>query len=90
MVLSAVLSAVSVAFSSSLPLPTARQLSLHEMGTTQFAHFSMSTFAGTEQNDPPANASLFNPTAKIDTNQWVEVAKSWGAKQLCLTAHHSG
>jgi alpha-L-fucosidase len=26
----------------------------------------------------------------VDTDQWVTVAKSWGAKQICLTAHHSG
>lgn len=80
----------AAAASASLPLPTAAQLGLHEMQTTQFMHFSMCSFTGCEQNMPPANASLFSPTARVDTDQWVRVAKSWGAKQICLTARHSG
>jgi alpha-L-fucosidase len=51
---------------------------------------SPATFTGTELNVPPANASLFNPTATVDTDQWMAVAKSWGAGQVCLTARHSG
>jgi alpha-L-fucosidase len=63
---------------------------MHAMGTTQFMHFSMSTFTGTEQNLPPGKASLFKPTGTVNTDQWVKVAKSWGAGQICLTARHSG
>ena len=46
---------------------------------------------GCEQNSPqPANASMFAPTATVDTDQWVAVAKAWNASQICLTARHSG
>eukprot|EP00037_Helgoeca_nana_P035330 m.424715 g.424715 ORF g.424715 m.424715 type:complete len:671 (-) comp48212_c0_seq1:55-2067(-) len=72
------------------PIPTPGQLALQSMGTTQFVHFSMCTFAGCEQNIPPAPASRFAPTATVDPRQWVRVAASWGAKQVCLTARHSG
>jgi hypothetical protein len=61
-------------------------VSVHEMGTTQ-------SIARTEQNVPPANASLFNPTATTDarrgsvvSGQWLKVAWSWGKRQLCLAA----
>lgn len=59
-----------------------------------FMHFSMCTFApsgGCEQDtacrsNPP---SLFNPTA-LNTTQWMETAVALGAKEICLTAHHTG
>lgn len=35
------------------------------------------------------NESLFNPT-DLDTDQWVRTAADWGAKEICLTAKHSG
>ena len=74
----------------SLPLPTPEQLAFHEQGSTQFTHFSVCTFAGCEQNSPALPASTFNPTSRVDTDQWVRVAQLWGAKQICITAHHSG
>jgi alpha-L-fucosidase len=71
--------------------PSARQLSLQRnVRATQFVHFSVCTFAGCEQDTGPAPATVFAPTATVDPDQWVAVAKSWGAAQLCLTAHHSG
>jgi hypothetical protein len=49
---------------------------------------------GGQQNDEyqgwhPWPASTFNPT-DIDTDQWARTALGLGAKQVCLTAHHSG
>ena len=37
----------------------------------------------------PWPASTFNPTA-LDTDQWARTALGLGAKQVCLTVHHSG
>ena len=60
-----------------------------------FAHFSMCTFAphnGCEQDtacmtNPP---SLFDPGDTLNTTQWAETASMMGAKEICLTAHHTG
>jgi len=53
-------------------------------------HFGMCTFHGCQQNSPFSPASTFNLTQDADTDQWVRVAKSWGAKRICLTVHHTG
>ena len=65
-------------------VPTPKQLHLQDLAASQFMHFSICTFADCEQDTPAKPASLFNPTAKVDTDQWVRVARSWGAKQICL------
>lgn len=76
---------------STPPRPSAKQLAFQELHQAQFMHFSVCTFAGCEQNDPPVPpATTFAPTARVNTEQWVAVAQSWGARQICLTAHHSG
>ena len=68
---------------------------------TMFIHFSVCTFNdgcnGGQQNCrkdangvwEPYPASSFNPSA-LDTDQWASVAQGLGAKQACLTTHHSG
>ena len=64
-----------------------------------FIHFSVCTFNsgcdGGQQNCrkvdgawQPYPAGSFNP-AGLDTDQWARVAKGLGAKQACLTTHHS-
>ena len=82
-----------------LPLPTAEQLHYLDSELTMFMHFSVCTFNdgcnGGQQNcgyggkNVPYPASTFNPTA-LDTDQWARVAADLGAKQVCLTVHHSG
>jgi alpha-L-fucosidase len=66
-----------------------------------FMHFSVCTFNsgcdGGQQNCrkdgngvwAPYPASTFAPT-DVDTDQWARVAQGLGAKQVCLTTHHSG
>ena len=54
----------------------------------------MCTFApkgGCEQDTACRSnpASLFDPSA-LDTTQWLRTAKALGAKEVCLTAHHTG
>ena len=75
--------------------PSANQLRFATaVGTTQFITFNVCTFNDCEQDDLGSNrtypATSFAPTSKVDTDQWVRVAMSWGAHQVCLTAHHSG
>ena len=74
--------------------PSANQLRFTGVGTTQFITFNVCTFNDCEQDDLGSNrtypAASFAPTATVDTDQWVRVARSWGARQVCLTAHHSG
>ena len=71
--------------------PPASVLAFQRLATTQFMHFSMCTFHDCEQDERSVYpAASFAPTGRIDTDQWLQVASSWGAKQVCLTAHHSG
>lgn len=82
-----------------LPLPSPEQLHYLESELTMFMHFSVCTFNngcdGGQQNcgykgkSIPYPASTFNPTG-VDTDQWASVALGLGAKQVCLTVHHSG
>eukprot|EP00041_Stephanoeca_diplocostata_P022022 m.521845 g.521845 ORF g.521845 m.521845 type:complete len:333 (+) comp21965_c0_seq1:99-1097(+) len=91
-----VLTAVSFLsdLSFGLSSPTAGQLEFQDRELAMFMHFSMCTFApngGCEQDtacrsNPP---SLFNPSG-LNTTQWMQTAVDLGAKQICLTAHHTG
>ena len=82
-----------------LPLPSAEQLHYLDSELTMFMHFSVCTFNdgcdGGQQNcgyngkRQPYPASTFDPTA-LDTDQWARVASDLGARQVCLTVHHSG
>jgi alpha-L-fucosidase len=83
-----------------LPTGTAQQLHYLENELSMFIHFSICTFNdgcnGGQQNDvyqgkqgQPWPASTFNPTG-LDTEQWARTALGLGAKQVCLTAHHTG
>ena len=79
------------------PLPSEGQLFVQELGLSQFMHFSVNPFSkhtqhncvnGTGVDAPPClPAALFNPT-NLSTDQWVETAVAFGAKEICLTAHH--
>ncbi len=91
--------AAGCARAQQLPLPSPAQLHYLESDLTMFMHFSVCTFNdgcdGGQQNcgyggkSVPYPASTFNPDA-LDTDQWAKVAADLGAKQVCLTAHHSG
>jgi alpha-L-fucosidase len=85
----------------SYPSPSPGQLHLLDNALTMFLHFSVCTFNagcdGGQQNCrrgatgawEPYPASSFAPTS-LDTDQWASVAQGLGAKQVCLTTHHSG
>jgi alpha-L-fucosidase len=74
------------------PLPNAAQMRWHKAEYIMFAHFGMKTFhpsgnhMGTGDEDP----KTFNPP-KLNTDQWVEAAKTGGFKGIVLTTkHHDG
>lgn len=55
-----------------------------------FVHFGLPTFQEADWTDPQLSPEVFNPT-KLDTDQWVKVAKSAGAKFICVSVkHHAG
>ena len=83
-----------------LPTPSPEQLHYLDSALSMFIHFSVCTFNdgcdGGQQNcigsgptSHPYPATSFNPPA-IDTDQWARTAVALGAKQACLTTHHSG
>jgi alpha-L-fucosidase len=57
------------------------------LGYGMFLHFGMSTFVGQELPDGKPPASTYNP-AKLDVDQWVQIARDAGMKYVVLTAKH--
>ena len=97
----ALIATASAAAAAAPPLPTPTPQQLHYMDSelTMFMHFSVCTFNdgcdGGQQNcgyhheRQPWPASSFDPT-DVNTEQWAQTALDLGAKQVCLTVHHSG
>ena len=75
--------------------PSASQLRMmDDVGLAQFMHFSVDPWSSIEHNCVGSSgkcipASSFNPS-NLSTDQWVETAVAFGAKEICLTAHHEG
>jgi alpha-L-fucosidase len=69
--------------SRSLPLPTASHLKWADMELGMFYHYDIPIFGGGKIPDP----KRYNPY-KLDTDQWMEAAKAYGAKYVVLTAKH--
>ena len=69
--------------------PSGAQLAWHDHEVGAMITFNMQTYGllpvGTHRTAPPA--SVFNPD-KLDTDAWVQAAKSFGAKYAVLTASH--
>ncbi|MBX3242643.1 MAG: alpha-L-fucosidase [Chitinophagaceae bacterium] len=69
--------------------PTPQQLEFQQRQLGAFIHFGPATYTGSDFMTVPA-AAVFNPT-KLDAEQWVKTAASFGAKHVVLTAkHHNG
>jgi alpha-L-fucosidase len=77
-----------------LPLPSQAQLRWHDYERIMFVHFSANTWQThrgleNEYDDLSTPLSRINPT-KLNTDQWCEVARSWGARMILFVAKHGG
>ena len=76
---------------------TAQEKSLHRLQQEfvdlrfgMFVHFGLPTFQEADWTDPELSPEVFNPV-RLDTDQWVAVAKSAGARFICISVkHHAG
>ena len=85
-----IFSAVATAQNFTDIKPSPAQLAWQDLEIGVIIHFSTNTFLNREWGDGTAPASTFNP-AHVDTDQWMQAAKSGGAKYAVLVAkHHDG
>jgi alpha-L-fucosidase len=69
--------------------PSPQQLAYQERQLGAFIHFGPASYIESDMLSVPA-ADLFDP-GKLDAEQWVKTARSFGAKHIVLTAkHHNG
>jgi alpha-L-fucosidase len=83
------ISPLSLLSAQELPKPSAAQYRWHEQELIMFLHFAPTTWSEEEQNDHTVSLDRINPK-KLDTDQWCEVALSFGAKQIIFVAKHTG
>lgn len=69
--------------SANLPLPSDVQRRWADMELGMFFHYDIPIFGGGKAPDP----NRYNPEL-LDTDQWMEAAKAYGAKYVVLTAKH--
>lgn len=70
-------------------IPTPEQIAWHEMEIQMFLCLDPCTWQGREYDDHSTPLEAINP-AGLDTDQWCETAKSFGAKQILFVAKHTG
>ena len=95
----ACLAALAASFGAVLPTsaqnfadvrPSPQQIAWQDMEMGAIIHFGTNTFLNREWGDGTAAPSVFNPT-HVDTDQWIEAAKSAGIRYVVLVAkHHDG
>lgn len=74
----------------SLARPSEVQYKWHEQERIMFIHFGVATWLGTEYDETGKfDLSRINPS-QLNTDEWCETAKSWGAKQIIFVAKHVG
>ena len=69
--------------------PTPEQIAWHKMEIEMFLAIDPCTWQNREYDNHSTPLSEINPE-KLDTDQWCEVAKSFGAKQILFVAKHCG
>jgi len=72
-----------------LALPTPEQAAWHDFELGMFIHFAPNTWQDREYDDLSTPLDKINPE-KLDTDQWLRVAESMGAKYIVFVAKHVG
>ena len=72
-----------------IPLPSQAQLNWHSLERIMFVHWGMATWQGREYDNHTTDLSTVNPRL-LNTDQWCEVAKVWGARMIIFVAKHTG
>ena len=70
-------------------LPTPEQVAWHDTEIGMFIHFAPNTWQDSEYDRRDTPLDKINPD-KLDTEQWVDVAESMGAKYIVFVAKHVG
>jgi alpha-L-fucosidase len=74
---------------NTLARPTDIQYMWHEQERIMFVCLDPCTWQGREYDNHTTSLSRINPS-KLNTDQWCEVAKSWGAREILYVAKHTG
>jgi alpha-L-fucosidase len=69
--------------------PTPEQAAWQDMELSMFVHFGPATWQNREYDDLSTPLDRIDP-AKLDTEQWADVAQSLGARQIVFVAKHTG
>lgn len=69
--------------------PDRNQLAWQELERTMFVHLSPAAWQGTEVDERTTPLSEMK-LEKLDTDQWCEAARSWGAGMIVFVAKHGG
>jgi alpha-L-fucosidase len=72
-----------------LPVPSEAQLRWHAYEQIMFVHLSPAAWQGREYDNGSTPLSEIK-ISRLDTDQWCEVAQSWGAKMIVFVAKHAG
>lgn len=72
-----------------LPGPTEVQYRWHEQERIMFLCLDPCTWQGREYDNHSTPLERINPM-KLDTDQWCQVALSWGAREILFVAKHTG
>ena len=72
-----------------LAKPSAAQYAYHEQERIMFVCLDPCTWQGREYDNHSTDLKDMK-LAKLDVDQWCEVAKSWGAKEILFVAKHTG
>jgi alpha-L-fucosidase len=72
-----------------VPLPTPAQLRYQQYEQIMFLCLDPCTWQGREYDNHSMPLTRINPS-QLNTDQWCEVARSWGARLILFVAKHTG
>ncbi|MCX6226346.1 MAG: alpha-L-fucosidase [Bacteroidia bacterium] len=72
-----------------IPLPTSAQLRYQQYEQIMFLCLDPCTWQGREYDNHSMPLNRINPV-QLNTDQWCEVARSWGARLILFVAKHTG